>query len=192
MHKDTFFPLVTSHISLDLVNTEVIKWGTKQDLLTSETIDDFFELSAKSNINLDFWLSSYPAYNKEELLSELIELRATLRKHFEYCCEKNMVDVELISFLENNIAAAPISFRIVSNSLVAIPKADIKNALKSIISLDCLQMIASGDFIHLKRCHNQQCILLFIDKLNRRKWCSMQICGNRNKVKKHNSANKKK
>ncbi|MGX6988867.1 CGNR zinc finger domain-containing protein [Leuconostoc fallax] len=29
---------------------------------------------------------------------------------------------------------------------------------------------------------NPKCVLLFVDESGRRKWCSIQICGNRHKV----------
>jgi predicted RNA-binding Zn ribbon-like protein len=45
-------------------------------------------------------------------------------------------------------------------------------------------LLTIGDFDLVKRCENQTCVLWFFDqtKSHRRRWCSMERCGNRHKV----------
>jgi len=45
-------------------------------------------------------------------------------------------------------------------------------------------LLATADFDLVKRCEDQTCVLWFCDqtKSHRRRWCSMLLCGNRNKV----------
>jgi predicted RNA-binding Zn ribbon-like protein len=45
-------------------------------------------------------------------------------------------------------------------------------------------LLATADFELVKRCEDETCVLWFSDqtKSHRRRWCSMEICGNRNKV----------
>jgi predicted RNA-binding Zn ribbon-like protein len=45
-------------------------------------------------------------------------------------------------------------------------------------------LLANADFSLVRRCEGAGCVLWFYDrtKAHRRRWCSMQACGNRNKV----------
>jgi predicted RNA-binding Zn ribbon-like protein len=40
------------------------------------------------------------------------------------------------------------------------------------------------DFNLVRKCEDSDCVLWFVDKTkaHRRRWCSMPLCGNRNKV----------
>jgi predicted RNA-binding Zn ribbon-like protein len=46
------------------------------------------------------------------------------------------------------------------------------------------ELLATGDFDLVRECEDQECVLWFYDrtKSHQRRWCSMAICGNRNKV----------
>ncbi len=46
------------------------------------------------------------------------------------------------------------------------------------------ELLASEDPQHLRRCEGKGCVLWFLDRSpsQRRRWCSMEICGNRAKV----------
>jgi predicted RNA-binding Zn ribbon-like protein len=45
-------------------------------------------------------------------------------------------------------------------------------------------LLATGNFSFIKRCEDKTCVLWFSDqtKSHQRRWCSMEICGNRHKV----------
>jgi predicted RNA-binding Zn ribbon-like protein len=47
------------------------------------------------------------------------------------------------------------------------------------------ELLATGDFELIRRCEDEGCVLWFYDrtKSHRRRWCSMAVCGNRNKVR---------
>lgn len=46
------------------------------------------------------------------------------------------------------------------------------------------KLLAEGDFSLIRRCENDECVLWFYDRTrsHRRRWCSMETCGNRHKV----------
>lgn len=46
------------------------------------------------------------------------------------------------------------------------------------------QFLATADFDLVRRCEGEDCVLWFYDRTkgHRRRWCSMEVCGNRNKV----------
>jgi predicted RNA-binding Zn ribbon-like protein len=45
-------------------------------------------------------------------------------------------------------------------------------------------LLATADFTLVKRCEDEDCVLWFSDqtKSHQRRWCSMEMCGNRHKV----------
>ncbi len=53
------------------------------------------------------------------------------------------------------------------------------------IALSAVKLITEGDFSRIKRCDGHACGWLFVDatKNNRRRWCEMEVCGNRAKQK---------
>lgn len=54
----------------------------------------------------------------------------------------------------------------------------------SVIARDAVMLIGARDKSRLKICNSESCQMLFADMSpsNRRRWCSMSICGNRHKV----------
>lgn len=46
------------------------------------------------------------------------------------------------------------------------------------------ELLATGDFTLIRKCEDGTCTMWFYDrtKSHRRRWCSMALCGNRNKV----------
>jgi predicted RNA-binding Zn ribbon-like protein len=46
------------------------------------------------------------------------------------------------------------------------------------------QFLATADFDLVRRCEGEDCVLWFYDRTkgHRRRWCSMEVCGNRSKV----------
>jgi len=181
MGISTKFPLQTGHPSLDLVNTEVIRRNKRIELFS--TIDDVYE-----------WLSQFAqwehlspiinALDEQVLLERLCHIRATLRQQFEQMAEGQFISDEFISLMEEYIAKAPFTY-VWRGQLVALPIGQPIAQLYSYIAYDALTLLAEGKLKQLTHCSNPECILLYIDESGRRKWCSMKICGNRQKVAKH-------
>ncbi len=52
------------------------------------------------------------------------------------------------------------------------------------IAKACAEFIAKADLRHVRRCEGSGCTLFFLDvsKNHKRRWCSMEVCGNRAKA----------
>jgi predicted RNA-binding Zn ribbon-like protein len=59
-----------------------------------------------------------------------------------------------------------------------------RNAILAPIAEAAADLLATADFSLVKRCENESCVLWFSDqtKSHHRRWCSMELCGNRHKV----------
>ncbi|EKS7870359.1 RNA-binding protein [Bacillus cereus] len=179
------FPLISGNLSLDLVNTELVRRGQRYDLLI--TNEDVLEWLHVIKVNLPFWNEKTFIRIQErtnQVTSSILEVREVLRKQFEAIADQQEISNDFITYLEKQIEKAPFTYKIIEQQLVSIPAGEIEDILASLIAFDALTLIAENKLIFLKRCSNPDCVLLFIDKSGKRKWCSMKICGNRKKVAK--------
>ncbi|ANC18098.1 RNA-binding protein [Bacillus cereus] len=179
------FPLISGNLSLDLVNTELVRRGQRYDLLI--TNEDVLEWLHVIKVNLPFWNEKTFISIQErtnQVTSSILEVREVLRKQFEAIANQQEISNDFITYLEKQIEKAPFTYKIIEQQLVSIPVGEIEDVLASLIAFDALTLIAENKLIFLKRCSNPDCVLLFIDKSGKRKWCSMKICGNRKKVAK--------
>ncbi|HDV8362494.1 TPA: CGNR zinc finger domain-containing protein [Bacillus cereus] len=179
------FPLISGNLSLDLVNTELVRRGQRYDLLI--TNEDVLEWLHVIKVNLPFLNEKTFIRIQErtnQVTSSILEVREVLRKQFEAIADQQKISNDFIMYLEKQIEKAPFTYKIIEQQLVSIPVGEIEDVLASLIAFDALTLIAENKLISLKRCSNPECVLLFIDKSGKRKWCSMKICGNRKKVAK--------
>lgn len=185
MQGSSKFPLISGNLSVDLVNTEVVRRGSRHDLLIHE--EDIRQWLHTVKEQLLFWSRSEDDIQKQlsSIKAALLEMRAVLRAQFEAVADTKTISNELVTYLEELIAKAPLSYKLINQQLAAIPLGSIEDMILSIIALDALTLIADNKLTALKRCSNTDCVLLFIDESGRRKWCSMKICGNRKKVAAH-------
>ncbi|WP_157418327.1 CGNR zinc finger domain-containing protein [Bacillus cereus] len=179
------FPLISGNLSLDLVNTELVRRGQRYDLLITD--EDVLEWLHVIKVNLPFWNEKTLIgiqKRMNQVTSSILEIREILRKQFEAIADQQKISNDFITYLEKQIEKAPFTYKIIEQQLVSIPVGEIEDVLASLIAFDALALIAENKLIFLKRCSNPECVLLFIDKSGKRKWCSMKICGNRKKVAK--------
>jgi len=57
----------------------------------------------------------------------------------------------------------------------------------AVIARDVITLMGGADRDRLKMCDSDRCQMLFVDHspANRRRWCAMSICGNREKIRMH-------
>ncbi|WP_438351771.1 CGNR zinc finger domain-containing protein [Paenibacillus sp. FA6] len=185
MQETKQFPLISGNLSLDLVNTEIVRRGQRHDLLMNdEDVLDWLYVIKGDN---PFWNEQLFVKMEErmsQVTSNILELRAVLRKEFEAIADQHQISDDFIAYLENKIERASFTYKLIDQSLIPFPIGEIEDMLLSLIAFDALTLIAENKLITLKRCTNPECVLLFIDESGRRKWCSMKICGNRKKAAK--------
>lgn len=66
-----------------------------------------------------------------------------------------------------------------------LPSSGGTEGLLALLSFDLLQAFENGVFSKLKKCESSLCYAFFIDSSGKRKWCSMEVCGNREKARRH-------
>ncbi|MET3849018.1 CGNR zinc finger domain-containing protein [Paenibacillus sp. OAE614] len=175
------FPLLSGHPSLDLVNTELVRRGIRHDLLIrQEDLTAWLEA-----LNMKESLPSLKHASSEitkEALNKVKEFRIVVRDMYERLADGQEVTLSWIRLMEACIANAPLSYHFLDGRLAPVPLGSDTDAILSLVALDALRLLEAGELAYLHRCSNPECVLLYVDRSGRRKWCSMKICGNRNKV----------
>ncbi|MGM0920559.1 MAG: CGNR zinc finger domain-containing protein [Bacillota bacterium] len=183
MTETNKFPLISGYLSLDLVNTEIVRRGQRQNLLLSEEdLMDWLHVIKEEN---SYWNDQLFLKVKErigQVLLCILEMRTVLRDYFELITDGQSFPDQFIAFLEKNVEKAPFTYKLMHQKLIPTPVGEVEDALLSLIAFDVLTLIETKKLSSLKRCSNPDCVLLFIDESGRRKWCSMKICGNRKKA----------
>lgn len=184
MQETNKFPLLSTYLSLDLVNTEVVRRGKRIDLLlTEEDIWSWLEMMEPQLQIIDVQRENFEK-NITKIKEKLLYMRAWLREQYEWLANTGKLKADFILFLEGCIEKAPIVYTWYKSKLIAVPIGKPEEMLVTLIALDALKLMESKKLFQMKHCANEDCVLLFLDESGRRKWCSMKICGNRKKVAK--------
>jgi len=184
--------LVGGALCLDFVNTvnsrhnpeheylsdysELVKWGEKLRVLTSE-----------QGSRLQRQASREPQ-TAEKTLKKALELRELLYRLFSGLADKSKPDKEdlarLVQFQSEAISAG----ELVKVDDHFIPRWDLAGSYDAVlwpITYSAAQILQSKDASQVKECPS--CGWLFLDtsKNQSRRWCSMNTCGVRDKMKRY-------
>jgi len=175
------FLFVGNHLALDFLNTRPVQDGEAMELLTDfAALLRWFQaaglLSAREVAALDRqWGQSATA---RRTLEDLLEWRERLRKEILTWGEGRTVQDSTIRELNRLLAAYPMRSRLTELYFTPQSPANLFAPLAHAAAM----LFANMDRARVRKCG--QCVLHFVDtsKKGARRWCSMQLCGNRLKV----------
>lgn len=178
------FIFVGSSLWLDFVNTKIVDDGKPVDLLGS-----FEDLASwLSEAGIPAGNHSWTAAQQKPLLESARKFRDTLRQVAEQFYAKKEPSQSQIDLVNRILACKWSSARLERSgrrfrreyaSKLEHPEQILVPIAESVLDLLC-----EGDLRLIKKCGNKDCILYFYDstKNHKRRWCSMDACGNRMKV----------
>jgi len=180
--SDSPFVFIGNNLAVDFINTEVMSRGHLVDLFQGSMAFD--EWAQEVNLSLDGGMSLSDLATVKDFRESLKALYAAkidnlpppdkaLEKINYYLATYSKR--QTLSFSQSEYVLQPIQ-----DSLT------IKNLLER-IAYEAAALLASSQVTRLKRCSNPECVLIFLDtsKNQKRRWCSMDTCGNRAKVSTH-------
>ena len=172
---------VAGHPALDFLNTRM---RVNQDLV------DFFQ----SDDDVLAWLKQaglpVPATRTKMEPLSLLHSARKLREHIRFLVERRKAGQRGDPSLLNNFLAASQSYpRLLWNKpnslqMDRVRRQDTSESILAPVAEAAADLLANGDFELVKRCEDETCVLWFSDqtKSHHRRWCSMELCGNRHKV----------
>ncbi|MDI3385823.1 CGNR zinc finger domain-containing protein [Streptomyces sp. B-S-A8] len=94
---------------------------------------------------------------------------------------------EPLAVVNTAAAAPPLTSRLLPDGTRAWSAGATASALLSTVARDAIDLFTGPYADRIRVCGADSCALLFVDtsRAGRRRWCSMERCGNRNKVRTH-------
>lgn len=183
------FIFLAGNLCLDFVNTQIMSRGELTDLLGSEA--DFslwieesgiFEESVPEGIQSD-WC--------REIYTQAREFRQQLRDMVEALEHDQAVPDASIAAINHYLQDDPAYWQIEvidghyhSHFHYHLSRAE---QLLYPLARSAQELLSASDHSRIRQCASDKCVLHFYDssKNGSRRWCSMETCGNRRKVKRH-------
>lgn len=183
------FIVLGDHPALDFVNTKPMMKGTEQELVSDfEAVVRWFAATglltkARAEALVAEWAGTPRA---EGALREIRDFRERLR-HALAAVEKDQeIPESAIQDVNAILAKRHASFRLVRQEGGLAKRAEFPaeqpEDLLGLLANAAADLYATADLSRLRKC--ETCVLYFHDrtKNGKRRWCSMQFCGNRAKV----------
>jgi predicted RNA-binding Zn ribbon-like protein len=173
--------LIADHPAIDLINTVAVVNGVETDFWQSDS-DVLRWLRAKDLLASE----TLPRWKQSALLTCARSLRETVRTLVLRRKAGKPVDPsELNSFMANSASHLRLekgergTLRVHRHYEHATTE-----QLLAPLAESAAELLATGEFDLVRKCEGPECVLWFYDrtKAHRRRWCSMAVCGNRNKV----------
>ena len=185
------FLFVANDPSLDFVNTEVILAGARTDLLQS--FGDLAQWFAQAKLApatgmqglAKIWEDTPEA---RAALRAARKLRGVLRNAVERVAKTGCVPGDLANVLTKELQRPRLATGVVHSQgrLKTNPHWILEKPRDLVVPVaqHAADFFATADYSAVRKCEDPECILFFYDtsKNHTRRWCSMDLCGNRAKV----------
>ncbi len=184
--KDGFL-FLANDLALDFLNTRPVMDGKDVEFLPDfpSLLRWFLAAGVLEKGDADGLLRSVPKA-RALALRDLLEFRERLRTEITNWEKSGKVSAAMMEDLNRQLAAHPMRIQLVQQGSALTledsfqPK--VPADLLTPIAAAAARLLASADHTRVRRC--DACVLHFHDtsKKGTRRWCSMDICGNRAKV----------
>lgn len=180
------FFFLGGELAVDLLNTVIVPDGRVRDLLKRR--GDVAAWGEAAGVVPRRALSS----GSRALVREPVGLRAfreALRRGLVAWAAAGSAPGELIALVNRHLARDPAVTEVsVRGRTVVVrvrPAGAPLKGLYGAVARSAAELLTNGDPRRLRKCANPGCCLMFYDtsKGGRRRWCSMQTCGGRAKVR---------
>lgn len=182
MGRVIHFPLLGEPLALDLANTRVRRDGAVVDLLATRA-------------GLTAWLHAErrrlaPLTNPtEDDLVAVHDLRDAIDDLLRAQRAHRRPTLHALRAVNQALAIprapAKLSWTGAGPALAPPPICAQRDTLLHVLAADALAVLTGPQAKYLRKCAHPDCILQFIARNPRRRWCSSALCGNRARVARH-------
>jgi predicted RNA-binding Zn ribbon-like protein len=184
--SETDFPLLGNAAWVDFLNTEPAQpGGGRADLLGEPNA--FVRWARAAGL----LTRSDPFQPDQSGFKEALEFRAALRDAAESLAVGLPLPKVVIAAVNERLARGPIVSQLVEKhggwEIKPYSTTSSTAVLLGRLAADFAHTLTSGRADRLRQCEHPNCVMMFIDtsKNGRRRWCSMDTCGNREKAAGH-------
>ena len=189
-------PLVGSELAFDFTNTSSSRGGPQhiENLRTPEHVLIWARhakvLAPRDGDHIERRLAEDPGLGRQ-LLDRTLALREVINAIGIACARRERPRKADVDALAHAHAACVATARLAPHegnfAWVWHPENGVIEAILGPIALSALTTLSQADLSRVKQCAGEHCGWLFFDttKNKRRRWCEMEVCGNRAKQKAH-------
>lgn len=182
------FLFLGGHVALDFVNTVMVEERRLVDRVSSPA--ELVAWVAASGMGAEYGV---PVGIEADVHARAIRLRGALKSGFDALSEGEPVPDEPMAVINEVLRSGPGTelHRAPRGGLALRPWVDLTrdaSALPWLLADAGASLLVSEFADRLRRCANHDtCVLVFLDtsRSRTRRWCSMELCGNRSKVAAH-------
>ena len=183
-------PLLGGRLAIDFANIPSYP-AAPASLLSWEELVAFFEAAQIVSAERGSSLLELPRSDPDaaqNLLSRAVRLRDSLRKAFSAMVRREGIARDSTAPINEILRITEGHDELVSDGtgwkMEFVAREGGLDWLLAAIARSAAEIIAEGSHSRLRACANSGCGLFFSDnsRTQRRRWCSMSICGNRHKV----------
>ncbi len=174
----------SSYVFINFFNTINSHWDQANDYLTTEAeVYQWLDLMSYHGLLLDQQVKAL----KQEVFhtKKIRDFRDQSRSYF-YSKENE----EEFTHMLSEWTKGSLQFIFEQGALVPVPLKGGADGLLALLAYQMLHHKEAGIWEKISACQNDDCLALFVNQKGRRKWCSMDVCGNRMKARKHYSKKK--
>lgn len=177
------FAFIGNNLAIDLTNTEVIRDGALIDLLQDKAALLRWVQTAELLVDSRAITTT--------VLDDALELRSALKNTCSARMKGRAASKKDLATINKCLAHHTTTQVLRCKEGVFALQSAQKNLspamLLGYIAHEGAHLLASPQAQRLKRCQNPDCVLVFVDtsRSKKRRWCSMEGCGNRAKVATH-------
>jgi predicted RNA-binding Zn ribbon-like protein len=191
MAESQKFIIVADNLALDFLNTQIVSAGKPQDLLAN--FEDFVEWAEAVKLLEPLQAEKFiqdrgRQSDIKQFFSDLKEFRHTLREMVETIVKMKAVKPSTIKLINNNLSLGYGYHELVKteSGFEKRFRTNFEKPQELLIPIaeSAADLISIGNPKNIRNCEGPTCILYFYDttKNHRRRWCSMNACGNRAKA----------
>ena len=189
--RHNFF-LVANDPCLDFVNTTAVIGGESVDLIDGfGRLVEWLGAAGLADAAACDALRRHSGGEAEATVAEARQFRAGLRRAAEAAADGGAVPASVVRAVNTVLRRGPryIHLRGSGRAFEKTLRVDEWSPARLLVPVAeaAATLLAERDLARVKRCGNPACVLFFYDasKNQGRRWCSMEVCGNRMKVAAH-------
>ena len=176
------FQFVGNDLAIDFVNTRIAHRGALIELLRAPvSLASWFEAAG---------LEVAGGWTNAEM-ERVLELRQAIGEALRCKARGNAVPAGVIETINGHLAHHGQQMHLIASDegyeLAPARERMSHAAVLGLLAQRAAELLVSADPKTLKNCANETCVLIFkdISRGNKRRWCSMETCGNRAKAATH-------
>jgi predicted RNA-binding Zn ribbon-like protein len=176
------FPLLGEPLALDLVNTRVRERGVDRDLLAEPPALAAWLAAEAARLP---WSGRVAAADLQAVRTLRDAIAALLTARHAGARPSRAALGIVNAALSMPAPPTRLAWTAAGPRTRRQPAAEQRDALLHALAMDAVDILTGPDAELLRSCANPNCVLQFLARDPRRRWCSAAVCGNRARVSRH-------